>query len=172
MSVTALRPQQGNRFLHQINEIAGLPAKAIVPPQVEEAFHVCFQQSKLPQCHRERLRITLAAAFAGVQLHGQDGSGNAVAKLMGQTAADLAQEPKPLILLHRLLKLGQPLGHLIHGSAEVAQLIVSPRERHGAEITGRDLPRSPFQLLDPPAEPLGHTDRQDNRGQSDKTAQE
>src|SRR5579883_123386 len=82
---------------------------------------------------------------------------------MGQSSADLAKQPKPFAPLRRLLKLGQPLGHLVDGPRQIADLVIAPRQRDGTEITTGDPPCPPFQLSDAPAQALPQSDGQSQR---------
>ena len=160
--MAALRPEQGHRFRDDLAQAARLAFLPLRPAQVEEALQVRLHQSELPQGHVERLGLALARHFLGVDLQRQPGAGDVVAQLVGQAGADLSEQAQALGLPHGFLKLGKLMGHVVDGTAEVAQLVVAARQRHRAEVAGRDLSGTSLQLLDAPAEALGHGHRKDS----------
>ena len=96
-------------------------------------------------------------ALADRQLHGQAGAGDAVAELMRQAAADLAEQTQPFGLARECPGYWASRSAMsLTDRAQVAQLVVAARQRHGTEIAGRDQPGAPLQFLDAPAQPLRH----------------
>ena len=89
--VLALRPQQLHRLAHQRRQRTRRRPRRPLPTQVEEALQVRLQQRQLPQGHVQRRRVHPSSALACKQLHRQPGAGQAVAQLVRQAAAHLAQ---------------------------------------------------------------------------------
>src|SRR5258708_29719950 len=106
-----------------------------------------------------------------MKLNGQAGARDAVPQLMGQAPAQLAQQAEPFRLLHRVLELSELGRHVVDRQAEVAQFVLTAKQRHGAEIALRDLTRSTFQLLNAPAQALTDPKSQRHGRDSDKASQ-
>jgi len=67
---------------------------------------------------------------------------------MGQAAGDLAEQAQAFGLANRLLKLGEPFGHLVDRLAQIAQLVIARGQWHRTEIAGRDQARAAFPALE------------------------
>ena len=168
--VLALRPKQGQCLLDDGQDGTALARPRPLLAQVDEAAKVGFHQRQLPQRHLQGFGVG-QRAFRGVQLHRQLGAGDRVTQLMGQPARQLADQAQAFGLLHRFLQVGQAFRHVIHRLGQVAELVVLLRQRHRAEIPGRDLPCPTLQIANSAHQSLTDDEHQQDRGQPAQEAE-
>src|SRR5580765_165390 len=86
-----------------------------------------------------------------------------IAKLMRKPRRNLTKKPVALGAGDGILHRRELRGHLIDAPAQIAQLVIAPRQRHLIEVPGRDLPRAAFELAYAPHD-AGGTDNREHQG--------
>src|SRR5262245_29214440 len=122
------------------SERARLGPRGTTTAQVKKPLEIRLDQSELSQRYLKGRGIELTAArkVTLMQLHCQARSLNPVSQLMRQSSGNLSQQSQTLGALYRLLQARQPFGHVVYRGGEVANLIVTNRQRHRREIPGGD----------------------------------